>query len=228
MLAQEEARRMGHNFVATEQLLLGLIGEGTGLAAKALNSNGITLKDARREVEAIIGRGSGYVAVEIPFTQKAKAAFEAAWDEARQLGTNDIGTGHLLLGVASNEKCIACTVLQNMSVEPVQLKLRMREILASSGTSEESSSVGDLRAPFEAKSQATKQATKVCPNCAQSISAKALACYFCGYGLSEAHFVDCHYCKERIRKGAIKCRYCYTVFDSPSADVTTSTPIEES
>ena len=67
MLAQEEARRLGHNFVGTEQVLLGLIGEGTGVAAKTLKSMGVTLKDARAEVEKIIGRGSGFVAVEIPF-----------------------------------------------------------------------------------------------------------------------------------------------------------------
>lgn len=72
MLAQEEARRLGHNFVGTEQVLLGLIGEGTGVAAKTLKSMGVTLKDARAEVEKIIGRGSGFVAVEIPFTPRAK------------------------------------------------------------------------------------------------------------------------------------------------------------
>ena len=65
MLAQEEARRLGHNFVGTEQILLGLIGEGTGIAAKVLKSMGVNLKDARVEVEKIIGRGSGFVAVEI-------------------------------------------------------------------------------------------------------------------------------------------------------------------
>ena len=67
MLAQEEARRLGHNFVGTEQILLGLIGEGTGIGPKVLKSMGVNLKDARVEVEKIIGRGSGFVAVEIPF-----------------------------------------------------------------------------------------------------------------------------------------------------------------
>ena len=67
MLAQEEARRLGHNFVGTEQILLGLIGEGSGVGPKILKSMGVKLKDARIEVEKIIGRGSGFVAVEIPF-----------------------------------------------------------------------------------------------------------------------------------------------------------------
>src|SRR5580704_1344986 len=90
MLAQEEARRLGHNFVGTEQILLGLIGEGTGIAAKTLKSMGVTLKDAREETEKIIGHGSGLLAVEIPFTPKGKRALESAWDEAGQLGHNYI------------------------------------------------------------------------------------------------------------------------------------------
>ena len=76
MLAQEEARRLGHNFVGTEQVLLGLIGEGTGEGPKVLKGMGVTLKDARMEVEKIIGRGSGFVAVEIPFTPRAKRVLE--------------------------------------------------------------------------------------------------------------------------------------------------------
>ncbi len=86
MLAQEEARRLGHNFVGTEQILLGLIGESTGIAAKVLKSMGVSLKDARVEVEKIIGRGSGFVAVEIPFTPRAKRVLELSLEEARQLG----------------------------------------------------------------------------------------------------------------------------------------------
>ncbi|KAM3255386.1 hypothetical protein ACQJBY_048598 [Aegilops geniculata] len=86
MLAQEEARRLGHNFVGTEQVLLGLVGEGTGIAAKVLKSMGINLKDARVEVEKIIGRGNGFVAVEIPFTPRAKRVLELSLEEARQLG----------------------------------------------------------------------------------------------------------------------------------------------
>ena len=104
MLAQEEARRLGHNFVGTEQIMLGLIGEGTGIAAKVLKSMGISLKEARVEVEKIIGRGSGFVAVEIPFTPRAKRVLELALEEARQLGHNYIGTEHLLLGLLREKK----------------------------------------------------------------------------------------------------------------------------
>ena len=107
MLAQEEARRLGHNFVGTEQILLGLIGEGTGVAAKVLKSMGVNLKDARVEVEKIIGRGSGFVAVEIPFTPRAKRVLELSLEEARQLGHNYIGTEHLLLGLIREGEGVA-------------------------------------------------------------------------------------------------------------------------
>ena len=117
MLAQEEARRLGHNFVGTEQVLLGLIGEGTGIAAKTLKSMGVTLKDARAEVEKIIGRGSGFVAVEIPFTPRAKRVLELSWDEARQLGHNYIGTEHLLLGLIREGEGVAARVLENLGVD---------------------------------------------------------------------------------------------------------------
>jgi ATP-dependent Clp protease ATP-binding subunit ClpC len=117
MLAQEEARRLGHNFVGTEQVLLGLIGEGTGVAAKTLKSMGVNLKDARVEVEKIIGRGSGFVAVEIPFTPRAKRVLELSWDEARQLGHNYIGTEHLLLGLIREGEGVAARVLENLGVD---------------------------------------------------------------------------------------------------------------
>ena len=116
MLAQEESRRLGHNFVGTEQILLGLIGEGTGLAFKVLNSMGVTLKDARIEVEKIIGRGTGFVAVEIPFTPRAKRVLELSLEEARQLGHNYIGTEHLLLGLIRETEGVAARVLENLGI----------------------------------------------------------------------------------------------------------------
>jgi ATP-dependent Clp protease ATP-binding subunit ClpC len=117
MLAQEEARRLGHNFVGTEQILLGLIGEGTGIGAKTLKGMGVNLKEARAEVEKIIGRGSGFVAVEIPFTPRAKRVLELSWDEARQLGHNYIGTEHLLLGLIREGEGVAARVLENLGID---------------------------------------------------------------------------------------------------------------
>ncbi|MBE9050641.1 ATP-dependent Clp protease ATP-binding subunit [Nostocales cyanobacterium LEGE 11386] len=117
MLAQEEARRLGHNFVGTEQILLGLIGEGTGVAAKVLAELGVTLKEARREVEKIIGRGSGFVPPEIPFTPKVKSLFEQSFREANSLGHNYINTEHLLLGLTEAGEGVAAKVLQNLGVD---------------------------------------------------------------------------------------------------------------
>ena len=135
MLAQEEARRLGHNFVGTEQILLGLIGEGTGIAAKTLKSMGVNLKDARVEVEKIIGRGSGFVAVEIPFTPRAKRVLELSWDEARQLGHNYIGTEHLLLGLIREGEGVAARVLENLGVDLTKVRTHVIRLLGESGAS---------------------------------------------------------------------------------------------
>ncbi len=129
MLAQEEARRLGHNFVGTEQILLGLIGEGTGVAAKVLKSMGVNLKDARVEVEKIIGRGSGFVAVEIPFTPRAKRVLELSLEEARQLGHNYIGTEHLLLGLIREGEGVAARVLENLGVDLTKVRTQVIRML---------------------------------------------------------------------------------------------------
>jgi ATP-dependent Clp protease ATP-binding subunit ClpC len=122
MLSQEEARRLGHNFVGTEQLLLGILGEGTSVAAKLLSDRGVTLEDARREVESIIGRGSGFIPAEIPFTPRAKRVFESSLQEARQLGNNYIGSEHILLGLLQDEEGVAAKVLENFSIDRGKLR----------------------------------------------------------------------------------------------------------
>ena len=132
MLAQEEARRLGHNFVGTEQIMLGLIGEGTGIAAKVLKSMGISLKEARVEVEKIIGRGSGFVAVEIPFTPRAKRVLELALEEARQLGHNYIGTEHLLLGLLREGEGVAARVLENLDADPAKIRSQVIRMVGES------------------------------------------------------------------------------------------------
>ncbi|PNJ97277.1 ATP-dependent Clp protease ATP-binding subunit ClpC [Cylindrospermopsis raciborskii S07] len=129
MLAQEEARRLGHNFVGTEQILLGLIGEGTGVAAKVLTDLGVTLKDARREVEKIIGRGSGFVPPEIPFTPKVKSLFEQSFREAHGLGHNYINTEHLLLGLTDAGEGVAAKVLKSLGIELQTVRSRVMSIL---------------------------------------------------------------------------------------------------
>lgn len=129
MLAQEEARRLGHNFVGTEQILLGLIGEGTGIAAQVLKSMNVNLKDARIEVEKIIGRGSGFVAVEIPFTPRAKRVLELSLEEARQLGHNYIGTEHLLMGLVREGEGVAARVLENLGANIASIRTEVIQML---------------------------------------------------------------------------------------------------
>jgi len=115
-LAQEEARRLGHNFVGTEQILLGLIGEETGLAARVLQSLGVrvTLKKVRIEVERIIGRGPGFCAVEIPHTPRTKKVLNFASEESNQFRHNYICTEHLLLGIIKEGDGKAVLILENL------------------------------------------------------------------------------------------------------------------
>jgi ATP-dependent Clp protease ATP-binding subunit ClpC len=134
MLSQEEARRLGHNFVGTEQILLGLVGEGTGVAAKVLAELGLTLKEARREVEKIIGRGSGFVPPEIPFTPKVKSLFEQSFREANSLGHNYINTEHLLLGLTESGEGVAAKVLQNLGVDLRNIRTKVIRRLGEGGT----------------------------------------------------------------------------------------------
>lgn len=168
MLAQEEARRLGHNFVGTEQILLGLIGEGTGVAAKVLTELGVTLQDARTEVEKIIGRGSGFVPAEIPFTPKVKRVFEQSFQEARQLGHNYIGPEHLLLGLIQAGEGVAVKVLENLGVDPSKVQTQVIQVLGEAaavpvgGSKERSSgrSAGKTRALDEFGTNLTQLAAE--------------------------------------------------------------------
>ncbi|BAY32621.1 MULTISPECIES: ATP-dependent Clp protease ATP-binding subunit [unclassified Tolypothrix] len=161
MLAQEEARRLGHNFVGTEQILLGLIGEGTGVAAKVLKSMGVNLKDARIEVEKIIGRGSGFVAVEIPFTPRAKRVLELSLEEARQLGHNYIGTEHLLLGLIREGEGVAARVLENLGVDLSKVRTQVIRMLGETAEVTQGGPSGRTKTPTldEFGSNLTQMAT---------------------------------------------------------------------
>jgi|TARA_B110001452_G_scaffold163115_1_gene135896 ATP-dependent Clp protease ATP-binding subunit ClpC len=122
MLSQEEARRMGHNFVGTEQLLLGVIGQRHGIGARALKKIKITLKKARREIELYIGRGTGFVASEIPFTPRAKRVLEMAVHEGKDLGQNFVGTEHILLALIAESDGVAMRTLDKLRVNIPQLR----------------------------------------------------------------------------------------------------------
>jgi DNA-binding transcriptional ArsR family regulator len=131
--AQRESRRLGHNFVGTEQILLGLMSEGNGIATELLSSVGVNLENARVEVEKIIGRGMGTPA-NVPFTPRAKQVLEFSVEESRQLGVNYIETEHLLLGIlregaGGKAGGVAIRALQNLEVDVVSLEQRLRRAL---------------------------------------------------------------------------------------------------
>ena len=117
VLAQEEARMLNHNYIGTEHILLGLIHEGEGVAAKALESLGISLEAVRQQVEEIIGQGQQALPGHIPFTPRAKKVLELSLREARQLGHNYIGTEHILLGLIREGDGVAAQVLVKLGAD---------------------------------------------------------------------------------------------------------------
>jgi ATP-dependent Clp protease ATP-binding subunit ClpA len=128
-LAQGEAQRLHHNYIGTEHLLLGLVREGDGVAAKVLINMGVQLKDVRREVEFIIGRGDRIVLGDIGFTPRAKKVMELAVDEARRLNHHYIGTEHILLGLIREGEGIAAGVLEKLGVNLREARQNMLDIL---------------------------------------------------------------------------------------------------
>ena len=129
MLSQEEARRMGHNFVGTEQLFLGVIGEGVGMGSKCLKSLGVTLKSARKEVEKYIGRGTGFVASEIPFTPRAKRVLEMAVQEGKDLGQNYVGTEHILFAFIGEDDGVAIRTIENMGLDLAEIRTTILSLI---------------------------------------------------------------------------------------------------
>ena len=134
-LAQEEAQRFQHNYIGTEHILLGLIREGEGVAAKVLSNLGVELWRVRQAVEFIIGRGDRIVLGEIGLTPRAKKVIELAVDEARRLNHHYIGTEHLLLGLVREGQGIAAGVLESLGVNLEKVRTQTIQVLSqSSGT----------------------------------------------------------------------------------------------
>ncbi len=133
VLAQEEAQRLGNNYIGTEHILLGIISEGESLAAKVLENLGVNLAKVRQEVEAIVGRGGQTVQQEMVFTPRAKRVIELAFEEARQLNHNYIGTEHLLLGLIREGEGVAARVLTNLGVDPAKVRVQTTSLLGAEG-----------------------------------------------------------------------------------------------
>ena len=133
--AQEEAQRFQHNYIGTEHLLLGLVREGEGVAAKVLGNLGVELYQVRNAVEFIIGRGDRIVLGEIGLTPRAKKVIELAVDEARRLNHHYIGTEHLLLGLVREGEGIAAGVLESLGVNLEKVRTQTILVLSQSGAS---------------------------------------------------------------------------------------------
>ncbi len=129
VLAQEEARMLNHNYIGTEHLLLGLIHEGEGVAAKALESLGISLAAVRQQVEAIIGQGQQAPSGHIPFTPRAKKVLELAPREARALGHDYVGTEHILLGLIREGDGVAAQVLVKLGADLNRVRQQVIQLL---------------------------------------------------------------------------------------------------
>jgi ATP-dependent Clp protease ATP-binding subunit ClpC len=145
VLAQEEARLLNHNYIGTEHILLGLIHEGEGVAAKALESLGISLEAVRSQVEEIIGQGGSSPSGHIPFTPRAKKVLELSLREALQLGHNYIGTEHILLGLIREGEGVAAQVLVKLGADLSRVRQQVIQLLSGysgSGSSEGSGKTG--------------------------------------------------------------------------------------
>jgi ATP-dependent Clp protease ATP-binding subunit ClpA len=141
VLAQEEARMLNHGYIGTEHILLGLIQEGQGVAAKALESLGISLETVREQVEETIGRGQDARPGHLPFTPRAKKVLQLALREALQLGHNYIGTEHILLGLIREDHGVAAQVLMGLGADLSAARQQVLELLAGRQSEDEPGTV---------------------------------------------------------------------------------------
>jgi ATP-dependent Clp protease ATP-binding subunit ClpA len=132
VFAQDEARRLGHDYIGTEHLLLGLLREEEGLAARVLEEFEVTVEEVRAQVDRLVGRGSQAATGQIPFTPRAKRVLELSLREAIALDDNYIGTEHVLLGLARERDSIAMQILRDFDVDSKQIQTELIRALAGS------------------------------------------------------------------------------------------------
>jgi ATP-dependent Clp protease ATP-binding subunit ClpC len=164
VLAQDEARLLNHNYIGTEHILLGLIREDKGLAAKALESLGIGLDAVREQVEEIIGQGQRAPSGHIPFTSRAKKVLELSLREALQLGHNYIGTEHILLGLIREGEGVAAQVLVKLECDLNGVRQQVIQLQEESPTTE--------GIPASARRRGARQPGSVSQEASSSMTAK--------------------------------------------------------
>ncbi len=134
VLAQEEAWRLGHNYIGTEHLLLGLLRQDEGVAARALSSLNVALNETRDQVERMVGRCEEGTPEQPPFTPRSKKVLDLAWREALQLGHNYIGTEHILLGLISEPEGVAMNAMSRLGVDPDEVRREVTGMIGSRRT----------------------------------------------------------------------------------------------
>ena len=181
--AQEEARMLNHNHIGTEHILLGLILEGEGVAARALEAMSISLDSARQRVEEIIGQGQAAPTGHIPFTPRANKVLELSLREALQLGHNYVGTEHILLGLVREGDGVGAQILQELGASLQQVRTTVIQLLAGYTASAQEAAGGDtFRTTTEFSSEAPPEGRLThdprCPRCsamlAETLTAKEL------------------------------------------------------
>ncbi len=167
VLAQEEARMLNHNYIGTEHMLLGLIHEGQGVAAKALVSLGLSLEAVRPQVEDLIGKGQSAPTGHIPFTPRAKKVLELALRESRQLGHNYIGTEHVLLGMVRQGDGVAVQILERLGADLHRVRQTLIALLE--GYTEDPATAE----PSSPAAGADPKTWPLCPRCRSSLEETA-------------------------------------------------------
>lgn len=146
--AQVEARRLGHNYVGTEQILLGLIATRPSIAAEVLADLDITLEEAQEQVQGVIGRGAGLPQADIPFTPRSRYVLEQSLQEAQQLGNSQVEPEHLLLAIVRDEVGLATQILERLGVERVQLRINLLQAISEAKPIPKGNSSGRKNTPI--------------------------------------------------------------------------------
>ncbi len=218
VLAQQEARRYCHNSVGTEHILLGVLGEGSGIAAQVLRPR-VQISDVREKVEALMGRGLSAPSIELPFTPRARAALQMADAERERLGHTALDTGHILWALLPadpldiNAGSVAARALEDLGLDCAQLREKALELLQNPEVVDEQ--------PKEIQDAQTLAIPPVltdtrfaCPHCCELIRIGASVCRYCRRSPSD-HYRRCHACAEWIQDKATICRFCKTPESQP-------------
>jgi ATP-dependent Clp protease ATP-binding subunit ClpC len=180
--SQEQARSLGHNYIGTEHILLGLLAEHEGVAGRALESLEVSLATARAQVEKIIGRGGSAPSDQIPFTPRAKKVLELSLRESLQLGHSYIGTEHILLGLVAEGEGVAAQVLGKLGVD---LDRARAEVLALLGDGTEPPDASGLHPVVSGPAESEAEEWQVVPRSRQPGEVGTRRCGFCGRGAVE-------------------------------------------